>query len=169
MGAQGGFAGEGVVPAEMQMDKFKGMLTCPTWNFGGNIKAAEAALASTCIARKICVSKNVCHSVVYDEGWHRTLQVAAETKTREDPGSRRAIALNMMYTTMDEYLQRKPGGKKLHDPLALAVALTEAVCELVEVELFCEKGKWGSRLSPQSNIWISIAYDAAAFLATLLA
>merc|ERR1712039_1110426 len=91
--AQGGFAGDGVVPAEMQMDKFKGMLTCPTWNFCGNIKAAEAALASSCITRKICVSKNVCHSVVYDEDWHRTLQVVAETKSREDPNSRRAIAL----------------------------------------------------------------------------
>jgi pyrimidine-specific ribonucleoside hydrolase len=166
--AQGGFAGQGVVPTDMQMDKFKGMMTCPTWNFGGNIKAAEAALASICIARKICVSKNVCHSVVYDADWHRALQVAAEKKSQEDPDSRSAIALSMMYRTMDQYLQHKPGGKKLHDPLALAVALNEAVCELVEVQLFCQKGKWGSRLSPGSNVWISVAYDAAAFLATLL-
>ena len=30
--AQGGFAGEGVVPPERQLDKFKGLVTCPTYN-----------------------------------------------------------------------------------------------------------------------------------------
>jgi len=30
--AQGGFAGEGVVPRDMQMDKFKGKEVCSTWN-----------------------------------------------------------------------------------------------------------------------------------------
>merc|ERR1719356_1738807 len=71
--AQGGFAGEGVVPRERQMDKFKGMATCPTWNFGGNIPAAEAALACSAIGKKVCVSKNVCHSVVYDNQFHSAL------------------------------------------------------------------------------------------------
>eukprot|EP00747_Dinoflagellata_sp_TGD_P162393 gnl/TRDRNA2_/TRDRNA2_179942_c0_seq1.p1 gnl/TRDRNA2_/TRDRNA2_179942_c0~~gnl/TRDRNA2_/TRDRNA2_179942_c0_seq1.p1 ORF type:complete len:597 (-),score=112.27 gnl/TRDRNA2_/TRDRNA2_179942_c0_seq1:162-1898(-) len=166
--AQGGFAGEGVVAPDNQMDKFKGMQTCPTWNFGGNIPAAQAALASTAILQKICVSKNVCHSVVYDDEWHNALGVAAEAEEANAPKGRRALAFRMMYNTMDQYLSKKPGGKKLHDPLALAVALDESVCELAEVELFCNKGAWGSRLSPGSNIWISVAYDAAKFQAALL-
>jgi len=166
--AQGGFAGEGVVPSEKQMDKFKGMEVCPTWNFCGNIPAAQAALSSTAITRKVCVSKNVCHSVNYDTAWHEALGAAATYEERSAPKARPAVALGMMHKAMDAYLQKKPGGKKLHDPLALAVALDESVCELAEVDLFCQKGKWGSRLSPDSNIWISIAYDAVKFQATLL-
>merc|ERR1712039_464972 len=123
----------GVVQRDLQMDKFKGKHVCPTWNFGGNIKAAEAALASEAIAKKICVSKNVCHSVVYDDAWHAALGEASRAEVKETPNGRRALVFKMMHTTMDEYLRRKPGGKKLHDPLALAVALDESVCELAEV------------------------------------
>merc|ERR1719408_465934 len=139
------------------------MITCPTWNFGGNIVAAQSALGSSAISRKICVSKNVCHSVVYDEDWHRALQAAAEAKASTEPESRRALAFGMMHKTMDDYLRNKPGGKKLHDPLALAVALNETVCELAEVKLFCRDGQWGSRLCPGSDTRISVAYDAARF------
>jgi pyrimidine-specific ribonucleoside hydrolase len=166
--AQGGFAGEGVVPPEKQMEKFKGKLTCPTWNFGGNIPAAQAALASMAIERKICVSKNVCHSVVYDDAFHRALQAALKTETSEAPTGRRSVAFKMIYDSMDRYLQRNPGGKKLHDPLALATAFDESVCELAEVELFCKKGQWGSNLQSGSHTWISIAYDAAKFEQALL-
>lgn len=166
--AQGGFAGEGVVPREKQMDKFKGKETCPTWNFGGNIPAAQAALATMAISRKVCVSKNVCHSVVYDEGWHRALGEAAKVAQSHRPFGRRAVALKMMYETMDQYLRDKPGGKKLHDPLALAVALDESVCTLEEVQLYAQKGQWGSKLCPGSNTWISVAYDAAKFQSALL-
>lgn len=166
--AQGGFAGEGVVPRENQLEKFKGKEMCPTWNFGGNIAAAQAALSSEAIMKKICVSKNVCHDVYYDHEWHKALEGAAKSEAKSAPTSRRALAFGMMYNTMDGYLRQKPGGKKLHDPLALAVALDESVCELAEVELFCRKGQWGSRLRPGSNVWISVAYDAAKFQAALL-
>jgi pyrimidine-specific ribonucleoside hydrolase len=42
--AQGGFAGEGVVPPEQQLDKFKGMVTCPSYNLNGDPKSALTAL-----------------------------------------------------------------------------------------------------------------------------
>lgn len=166
--AQGGFAGDGVVPQELQMDKFKGKAMCPTWNFGGNVPAAQAALASTAISRKICVSKNVCHSVYYDDEWHKALGAAAEAAANDAPKGRRALAFRMMHNAMDLYLRRNPGGKKLHDPLALAVAIDESVCDLEEVILFCNKGQWGSKLSPGSNIWISVAYNPLKFRAALL-
>jgi pyrimidine-specific ribonucleoside hydrolase len=166
--AQGGFAGEGVVPPDKQMDKFKGKRTCPTWNFGGNIPAAQASLASTAIDRKICVSKNVCHSVVYDDQFHMALKAAVAMEAADAPKGRRAMAFEMIYDAMDQYLRHKPGGKKLHDPLALATAFDESVCELAEVELFCQKGQWGSRLQPGSRTWISVAYDALKFENALL-
>ncbi len=46
--AQGGFAGEGVVPAELQMDKFRGMTRCATWNFGSGVQAKAARTALDC-------------------------------------------------------------------------------------------------------------------------
>lgn len=166
--AQGGFAGEGVVPPEKQMDKFKGMETCSTWNFGGNISAARAALASDAIARKICVSKNVCHSVYYDDAFHGALREALQMHAKVAPMGKRCVAFKLMYDVMENYLRRKPDGKKLHDPLALATAFDENVCELVEVELFNHKGKWGSRLHPGSGTLISIGYDAVRFKSVLL-
>jgi pyrimidine-specific ribonucleoside hydrolase len=166
--AQGGFAGEGVVPPDKQMDKFRGMRTCSTWNFGGCIPAAQAALASMAITRKVCVSKNVCHSVYYDDEFHGSLRLALQNKVAHAPESVQAVAFQIMYDAMDRYLKHKPQGKKLHDPLALATALDESVCELVEVDLFCQKGQWGARLSEGSNILISIAYNASKFKSALL-
>jgi pyrimidine-specific ribonucleoside hydrolase len=166
--AQGGFAGEGVVAREQQLKKFRGLEVCSTWNFCGNIPAAQAALASAEILQKICVSKNVCHDVVYDGAWHKAMGAAAEAEARRAPTSRRAKAFGMIHSSMCEYLRRRPGGKKLHDPLALAVALDESVCQLAEVELFCQKGQWGSRLMPGRDVWISVAYDAPKFLDALL-
>lgn len=163
--AQGGFAGEGVVPRRLQMDKFLGKDTCPTWNFGGNIPAAEAALATPNIRRRVLVSKNVCHRVVYDEAWHTCLRQASHGAVC----CMRSRALKLMFNAMDSYLKRKPDGKKLHDPLALAVALDETVCDLAEVRVFCRNGQWGSSLSPGSGIWISVDYDAERFRSVLLA
>jgi len=165
--AQGGFAGEGVVPPEKQMEKFKGMKTCSTFNFGGNIPAAEAALKSGCIGRRICVSKNVCHSVTYTPAFHDAVGHAAADALRSGPASSRAVALKMVHDSMGEYLEKK-GEKKLHDPLALAEAIDESVCGLVEVSLYCEKGKWGSRLCPGSGTWISMDYNNQKFQNALL-
>jgi len=86
----------------------------------------------------------------------------------DEATSRRATAFRMMYNAMDKYLRKKPGGKKMHDPLALAVALDESVCELAEVELFCQNGQWGSRLCPGNDTFISVSYDAAKFQAVML-
>jgi pyrimidine-specific ribonucleoside hydrolase len=67
---QGGFAGEGVVPRERQLAKFRGLVTCPTYNLNGDPKSALAVLACPSIEAKRFVSKNVCHGVRYDERLH---------------------------------------------------------------------------------------------------
>ncbi len=67
---QGGFAGEGVVPPDRQLDKFRGRTTCPTFNLNGDPKAALAALVHPGIGARRFVSKNVCHGVVYDRALH---------------------------------------------------------------------------------------------------
>lgn len=227
--AQGGFAGEGVVPEERQLPKFKGLATCATFNLNGDPKAALAALSYPGIGVRRFVSKNVCHGVVYDLDMHRRI-----AKIKD--GSR---SLELIWQGMDAYLQqaqekrrvihadeqigapevlligkdgeklgvkaisealalaREKGltlvevspeetppvcrllpqsqlpsipeseGKKLHDPLAACCAIDEAIGLWAEVELYREKGKWGSRLSPGSGTWIITGYDPERFFQVL--
>lgn len=67
---QGGFAGEGVVPAERQLAKFRGLTKVATYNLNGDVPSAKAVLATDRIRDKRFVSKNVCHGVVYDRALH---------------------------------------------------------------------------------------------------
>ena len=156
--AQGGFAGEGVVPRYLQMEKFKGKTTCPTFNLNGDRKSALAVLEYPGIPRRYFVSKNVCHRVLYDTDLHEQIRVVRKKST----------ALNMIYLGMDVYLQKK-SHKKLHDPLAACCAINPVIAQWEEVELYYSKGGWGSRLAPGSNTWIIVDYDHSLFLETFLA
>lgn len=196
--AQGGFAGEGVVPKHLQMKKFKGKTRCDTWNFNGCIPAAQAALSSCCIESRVLVSKNVCHRVMYDQALHEAIRTACAGATAlaadkavnggEKLAARgRARSLGLLWTSMDSYLVRHPSGKKLHDPLALVAAINEAVCTFAEVELTHHSGSsnskhtlhhsssgkkretgWGSFLCPGSKTKISVDYNHELFVKTLL-
>lgn len=156
--AQGGFAGDNVVPAEYRLPKFEGKVTCPTFNFNGDPKAAEAALRTTNIKSRYLVSKNVCHGFVYDHQMHERL---APLKDR-NPG------LRMVYDGMSRYLADKPEGKKFHDPLAVCAAINPGIIEFREVEVYRHRGEWGSRLASGTNTWISIHADADKFFDTMV-
>ncbi|MBX2802997.1 MAG: nucleoside hydrolase [Myxococcales bacterium] len=164
--AQGGFAGEGVVPAEQQLEKFRGLTTCPTYNLNGDPRSALLALADPRILHRRFVSKNVCHGVVYDGELHET--VGARIEALADGAHRHSLQL--VHRGMEHYLRRKPEGKAFHDPLAACCALTPEIGTWAEVELYRQKGKWGSRLAPpaERNATILIGYDRVAFLDTLL-
>jgi pyrimidine-specific ribonucleoside hydrolase len=160
--AQGGFAGVGVVPPEQQLDKFKGRTTCPTFNLNGDPKSALTALSHPGIAERRFVSKNVCHGVVYDQALHRRF-AAIKGRSR---------SLDLIWKGMDAYLDPRgePGdGKKFHDPLAACCAIDQAIGTWAEVELYREKGEWGSRLCPGSKTWIITGYDHERFVRTLMA
>jgi pyrimidine-specific ribonucleoside hydrolase len=156
--AQGGFAGEGVVPRERQLDKFKGMATCPTYNLNGDPASALMILKFMGIGVRRFVSKNVCHGVSYDGEMHRRFEAVKD----------KSLALRLIWKGMDVYLRKQPAGKKFHDPLAACCAIDESIGTWAEVELYREKGAWGARLSPGSGTWIITDYDHDKFLATLL-
>ncbi|MCY3019704.1 MAG: nucleoside hydrolase [Planctomycetota bacterium] len=63
---QGGFAGANVVPPQHQLPKLTGRITCPTFNFDGDIGAAHLLLSTPRVKLRHLVAKNVCHGVVYD-------------------------------------------------------------------------------------------------------
>lgn len=157
--AQGGFAGEGVVPPERQLEKFRGLATCPSFNLNGAPKVVLAALADPRIGAKRFVSKNVCHGVVYDAAMHE--QFGARR------GARRSIEL--VHEGMAHYLRERPEGKAFHDPLAAACAIDESIGAWAEVEIYRERGEWGSRLRPGSGTHIIVGYDHERFVELLLA
>jgi pyrimidine-specific ribonucleoside hydrolase len=155
---QGGFAGEGVVPPERQLPKFRGKRTRPTYNLNGDPKSALRVIASTQFTRRRFVSKNVCHGVVYDQEMHaRVMQVQ-----HPHPG------LKLIQEGMDKYLRKHPEGKKFHDPLAACCAIDPEIGQWSEVELFREGGEWGARLCPGSGVEIITGYDHERFLHVLL-
>ncbi len=156
---QGGFAGDGVVPPERQLAKFRGMTTCPTYNLNGDPKSALAVIATTAIASKRFVSKNVCHGVVYDADLHARFAAVKQ----------HSQSLALIHQGMQTYLDESPDGKKFHDPLAACCAIDPSIGEWAEVELYRENGQWGSRLAPGSGVQIIIGYDRARFVDTLTA
>ena len=157
--SQGGVAGEGVVPPEDQLEKFKGLITCPTYNLNGDPKSALRVLAHDGFRTRHFVSKNICHGLVYDRRMHKLMGKVKD----------KGLSLSLIWKGMDFYLSRKPGGKKFHDPLAACCAIDRDIGTWAEVELYREKGKWGSKLSPGSGTWIIVDYDHSRFMDTLMA
>lgn len=147
--AQGGFAGDNVVPENYRLEKFKGKITCPTFNFNGDPKTALALLSNPNIQRKMLISKNVCHGVVYDWEMH---QAFAKVENKN-------LGLHLIYKGMEKYLEFHPEGKKFHDPLAACVLVDESVCEFREVNVFRSKGEWGSELAENTQTFISVKAD----------
>ncbi|MCB9761412.1 MAG: nucleoside hydrolase [Alphaproteobacteria bacterium] len=165
--AQGGFAGEGVVPPDRQLDQFKGLVTCPTYNLNGAPKHALRALAYGGFRDRRFVSKNVCHGVFYDAALHAVFQ----RRVAEDdyPLERTRLAHRLIVQGMSAYLARSPEGKKFHDPLAACCALEPDIGEWAEVELYREKGAWGARLAPGSGTRIITGYRPERFVEVLTA
>lgn len=157
--AQGGFAGDSVVPPEHRLPKFAGRETCPTFNFNGAVDQAKALLATDRIGARWLVSKNVCHGVVYDQTWQD--RVGALT--------RRTRGFDLVHEAMGVYLAGRPEGKAFHDPLAAAVAIDPTVCDFREVEVYRERGEWGSRLAEGTRTRISVAVHRDQFFDVLTA
>lgn len=150
---QGGFAGDNIVSRNHVLDKFKGKITCPTFNLNGNPQAALNILNSEYIEQKFFVSKNVCHGVVYDKNMHEFML----------PHKNKNLGLNMMIDGMSHYIKNKPSGKAFHDPLAACAAINSDICEFKQVELYRTKGEWGSRISDNLNAHISVSVDMDKF------
>lgn len=150
---QGGFAGDNLVAAPL--DKFRGRLTCPSFNPGGAPKETLHLLASDQVGARVFVSKNVCHGVV----WTGALQ--ADLKARIGAGPR--PGLSWMVHGLDRYLADKGVGKAMHDLVAAACAIDESVCDLRAVEIYREGGEWGARQGAAPNARISIGFSAPRF------
>ena len=156
---QGGFAGDGLVPEHLQIDKFKGKTAVPSHNLIGDKKATAKILDHQPKMGKYYVSKNVCHRVIYDRAMH---QLVAEKRDQSQ-------SLNLIYTGMETYFIINPEGKILHDPLAACCAIDPTIGMWREVEIFKDKNAYGAILADNSNTFIIIDYDQNQFVDILLA
>jgi pyrimidine-specific ribonucleoside hydrolase len=119
----------------------------------GDVKATRAVLAHPEFDVLRLVSKNVCHGISWDRQMHQRM----ERRKDAHPG------LAMVFDAMELYLERKSDGKKLHDPLAACVAIDPAIAHMREVEVYREKGEWGSRLKEGTGMFISVSIDRDRF------
>jgi pyrimidine-specific ribonucleoside hydrolase len=150
---QGGFAGDNVVPEELRLAKFNGKTTCPTFNLNADVEAAKLIASTKQIKKKLFVSKNVCHGIIYDNEMHERIK----------PHRHNNVGLDLLVDGMDFYLNKNKHGKAFHDPLAACVAIDQSIVTFKEVEIYRERGEWGARLADGTNTFISIAVDRPAF------
>ena len=156
--AQGGFAGDNIVPAGDLLEKFAGSVTRESFNFGHDAKGALLTLASERIGERRLVSKNVTHGVAWDRPLHS--RIAAHPDL--------TVGARLAAEAMAVYLEERPEGKLLHDPLAAAAVLDPAAFRWVEVEVFRERGLWGARPQADTRTFITVGIDVERALAALL-
>jgi len=164
--AQGGFAGEGVIPPERQLPKFAGKRTVPTYNLNGAPKHAQRVIDCPYFRSERFVGKHICHGVYYDPEMHERFEAVKDE----------SLSLSLIYQGMEHYMARHPKGKKFHDPLAACCAIDPDIGKWTKVNLYREKGQWGSRL-PQdvpeghqySEVEIITEFDHDRFVRVLTA
>jgi hypothetical protein len=155
---QGGFAGDNLVPEPLP--KFRGRLTCPSFNPGGAPRDTLSLLASPRVGQRLFVSKNVCHGVV----WTGALQHALKERIAQGP---HRTGRDRMVHALDRYLEDKGVGKAMHDLVAAACLLDEAVCGFKPVSIYREKGEWGALADPGSSTRISVSFQEQRFVEVL--
>lgn len=163
---QGGFAGDNIVPPEFRLAKFDGKITCPTFNLGGDWRAAEYLTRniSPPIEIRKFVPKNVCHGIIHGP------------ETNEQIPSGVHPGLDFIKSGMNHYFKKYPNGKALHDVIAAAAAIDPSIGIWKQVSLYRTKNnEWGciEYSNTQSDIEFSsdimIKLDISAFNKVLVA
>jgi pyrimidine-specific ribonucleoside hydrolase len=125
---QGGFAGDNIVPKEHRLEKFDGMLTCPTFNLNGNPLAAETLLSLPLQERRL-ISKNVCHGAIF---------------TKAD--AEQLLPYRQQNKGLDLFLRAVDIKEKaLHDTVAALLSIDPLLALWKEVIPYRSKGQWGCR------------------------
>lgn len=148
---QGGFLSYSLYEPKQKLEKFKGCLEVPTYNLNGAKKEAQEIVDSSKIKNLRFVSKNICHTVIYDRSRHQML--------KKFPINNKAQEL--FIKGMDLYLNKHPE-KKFHDPTAAVCHLHPEIATWFKGRLYYDKNKWGTRKDENCNSQIiaDIDYDA---------
>jgi len=119
----------------VRLEKFEGKTTVPTFNLNGDPKAALTVINSDLIFHRKFVSKNVCHTVVYDKDVHSAIKSGFIYRNR---------ASDLFIEAMDIYLS-KHTDKKFHDPTAAVCHMHPEIATWVDGNIYRDpKGNWGT-------------------------
>lgn len=162
---QGGFAGEGVIPRETQLEKFKGRISCPSFNLDGDKESARLIISRAKSFEDLrFISKNVCHGILFDQQMSEECErLINEIKSNHN----HFTSWELIQQGMGYYLKKKPHGKAFHDPFAACCAIDPSIATWERVILSREKDGWTSLKSPESDVRIVVDYDREAFLRTM--
>jgi pyrimidine-specific ribonucleoside hydrolase len=120
----------------MRLAKFNGRITCPTFNLGGDWRAAEFLTRgiNPSIPERKFVSKNVCHGIIHGPEANEKIPRGAH------PG------LDFIKDGMNHYFKKHPDGKALHDVIAAAAAIEPTIGIWKPVSLYRTKNnEWGCK------------------------
>jgi len=148
---QGGFLSYLLYEPRIRLQKFEGHLTVPTYNLNGAKNDAQAIIDHKGMQKLSFVSKNICHTVVYDRERHKFIQ-SSSLKNKAD---------SLFNTGMSLYLE-KHTEKKFHDPTAAVCHVHPEIATWFKGKLYNERGGWGTRKDDACNsrIIADIDYEA---------
>lgn len=144
---QGGFAGANILPPNMVLTKFKDRITCPTYNLGGDTKAARYLLCDdpTPISVRRLVPKSLCHGIFYTPKVDEIIPFGAHE------------GLDFIKRGMNAYFKKHPNGKALHDIIAAVAALNPEIFSWTSITPYTDKNGWGC--TPGGSISIATDVD----------
>jgi inosine-uridine nucleoside N-ribohydrolase len=143
---QGGFIGYDIHGVKVpELDKFKGLTTCLTFNLGGDNEGAMTYISSKMIRERNWIGKNICHTIEYDENVHNFI---LSIKPHDRAGE-------LLREGMGMYLA-KHKSKKFHDPTAAVCMLHPEIATWTKGKMYYDRGKWGATLNENGD---NIAID----------
>lgn len=141
---QGGFVGANIVTPNYELDKFKGKVTVPTFNFNGNPNAAMDLLVNKQPFNSIrTVGKNVCHGFFITKE-----QVDNLITSIENPH----VGLAVMLSAIQHYYKTHNTLKAMHDILAALLHIDSSCGIWVSGVPYRERGGWGFSDKPESKV-----------------
>lgn len=147
---QGGFLSYSLHEPRIRLKKFEGCMTVQTYNLNGAKREAQAIVDHKGIRSLSFVSKNICHTVVYDRKRHEFIKsFPIKNKANE-----------LFVTGMGLYLEKHPE-KKFHDPTAAVCHVHPEIATWFNGRMYNEKGGWGTRKEECNSRTIAdIDYEA---------
>lgn len=137
---QGGFLSYNLFDPTVRLSKFEGKETVPTFNLNGAKKETQQIVDFTNIKNLSFVSKNVCHTIVYDRERHKWMKEFPPENTADE----------LFLKGMDLYLDKHPE-KKFHDPTAAVCHLHPEIATWFPGRIYSKKGGWGTRSATLTN------------------
>jgi inosine-uridine nucleoside N-ribohydrolase len=151
---QGGFVPYSLHNYEVKrLEKFEGLITCPTFNLGGDPKSAALFIEDKNITRSF-VGKNVCHTIVYDKQTFIAHKNSHLGLMPDDMLWHKAQTL--FKQTMNLFFDLGAPHKMFHDPTAAALMLHPEIGTWLTGTLYRENGHYGTKLEGNDKLLVTL-------------